>query len=58
MPSALSTSVIIPCRNERGNIAAAIERMPFFGASLEVIFVEGDSADGTFAEIKRVVAAR
>jgi len=52
----LSASVIIPCRNERGNIAAAIERLPVFCEQLEVIFVEGHSNDGTLAEIERVIA--
>lgn len=51
-----SLSVIVPARNERGNIAQALERMPRFdGADLEVIFVEGHSTDGTWEEIQRVV---
>jgi hypothetical protein len=51
-----SLSVIIPARNERGNIAAAIERLPDLGADVEVIFVEGGSNDGTWPEIERVAA--
>src|SRR5262245_36957543 len=51
-----SLSVIVPARNERGNIAAAIERLPDLGADVEVIFVEGHSADGTWEEIERVAA--
>jgi SAM-dependent methyltransferase len=51
-----STSLIIPCRNERGNIRSAIERMPEFGKSQEIIFVDGHSTDGTVDEIKRVMA--
>jgi SAM-dependent methyltransferase len=49
-----SASVIIPARNERGNIEAAIKRMPRFCDDLEIIFVEGHSSDSTAAEIKRV----
>jgi SAM-dependent methyltransferase len=49
-----SASVIIPARNERGNIEAAITRMPRFCEDLEIIFVEGHSSDGTPMEIKRV----
>jgi hypothetical protein len=49
-----SASVIIPARNERGNIEAAIKRMPRFCDDLEIIFVEGHSNDGTLSEIKRV----
>jgi glycosyltransferase involved in cell wall biosynthesis len=49
-----SVSVVIPCRNERGNIEQAIERLPTFGRSLEVIYIEGNSTDGTLEEVKRV----
>lgn len=51
-----SLSVIIPARNERGNIAAAIERLPDLGTDVEVVFVEGHSSDGTWEEIERVAA--
>ncbi len=49
-----SVSIIIPARNERGNIAAALQRMPRFAPSMEIIFVEGHSVDGTFEECERV----
>jgi len=49
-----SVSVVIPARNEAGNIAAAIERMPLLGSATEVLFVEGHSSDATWAEIERV----
>lgn len=49
-----SVSVIIPARNERGNIAAALQRMPHFAPDMEIIFVEGHSHDGTFEECERV----
>jgi glycosyltransferase involved in cell wall biosynthesis len=49
-------SVIIPCRNERGNIEAAVERMPELGTHTELVFVEGNSTDGTAAEIQQVIA--
>ncbi len=47
-------SVIIPCRNEKGNVEAAVTRMPLLGKHTEIIFVEGHSADGTGEEIERV----
>jgi hypothetical protein len=47
-------SIVIPARNERGNIEAALRRMPELGCPLEIIFVEGHSADGTWEEIERV----
>ena len=49
----LSVSVIIPARNEGGNISAAIRRTPFMGAGTELIFVEGHSRDDTWAQIQR-----
>jgi SAM-dependent methyltransferase len=52
-----SASVIIPARNERGNIEPAVRRLPQFTDDLEIIFVEGHSKDGTWEEIQRVVAA-
>lgn len=52
-----SASVIIPCRNERGNIEPILRRLPRYPARLEIIFVEGHSSDGTFEEIERVIAA-
>lgn len=49
-----SCSIVIPARNEAGNIEAAVARMPRFGASQELIFVEGNSTDATWDEIERV----
>lgn len=51
-----AVSIVIPCRNERGNIEAAITRLPQFGTRHEIIFVEGHSTDGTADEIRRVMA--
>ncbi len=52
-----SCSVIIPARNEAGNIEAAVQRTPQMGKGTEIIFVEGHSRDETWAEIQRVQAA-
>jgi hypothetical protein len=49
-----SASVIVPCRNERGNIESAVARMPRFTEDIEIIFVEGNSSDGTYEECLRV----
>jgi SAM-dependent methyltransferase len=49
-----SVSIVIPCRNEKGNVESAILRMPKFGTSQEILFVEGNSSDGTFEECERV----
>lgn len=50
-----STTILIPCRNEKGNVEAAITRLPSFGQHQEIIFVEGGSADGTREEIQRMM---
>jgi glycosyltransferase involved in cell wall biosynthesis len=47
-----SVSVIIPARNEGGNIDAAVERVPMMGTKTEIIFVEGHSKDDTWARIQ------
>jgi SAM-dependent methyltransferase len=52
----LSATVVVPCRNERGNIRAAVERLPEFGTSQQIIFVDGHSTDGTPEEIESVIA--
>ena len=50
-----SLTIVIPCRNEKGNIEAAVTRLPALPAPIEVIFVEGHSADGTWEEVQRVI---
>ncbi len=52
-----TVSVVIPARNEAGNIEAAVQRTPAMGAHTELIFVEGNSTDHTWAEIQRIKAA-
>lgn len=52
-----SCSVVIPARNEAGNIEAAVLRTPEMGLGTEIIFVEGHSTDHTWNEIQRVAAA-
>ncbi len=46
-----SVSVIIPARNESGNIENAIIRLPEFTEKLEIIFIEGNSTDDTWEKI-------
>jgi SAM-dependent methyltransferase len=56
MPARLpSVSVICPCRNEKGNIRQAVERTPLMGPATELIFVDGNSTDGTVEEIQTVI---
>ncbi len=49
-----SVSILIPCRNEKGNIESAIGRMARFAEDMEILYVEGHSSDGTFEECERV----
>ena len=49
-----SVSVVIPAKNEFGNIENAIRRTPQFGQRQEFVFVCGESTDGTFDEMVRV----
>ncbi|HEY5705808.1 MAG TPA: glycosyltransferase [Terrimicrobiaceae bacterium] len=44
-------SVVIPARNEAGNIAQAIERIPRLDGETELIFIEGHSKDDTWKVI-------
>jgi len=52
-----TATIVIPARNERGNIEPAMRRIPPFAEALEIIFVEGHSQDDTWSEIERVIAA-
>lgn len=52
-----AVSVIVPARNEAGNIRAIFERIPQMGRWTELIFVEGHSRDDTYAVIERELAA-
>jgi ubiquinone/menaquinone biosynthesis C-methylase UbiE len=49
-----SCSVVIPARNEAGNIEIAVQRIPDIGMGTEIIFIEGHSTDNTWEEIRRV----
>jgi len=54
-PNTLSVSVIIPTRNEAGNVRGAVEETPVMGSHTELIFVDGDSTDGTVDEIEKYI---
>src|SRR4029453_5374344 len=52
-----SVSVIIPARNEAGNIPNIFGRIPPMGQWTELVFVEGNSRDNTYAAIEAAMAA-
>jgi glycosyltransferase involved in cell wall biosynthesis len=56
-PADVGLSVVVPVRNEAGNIAPALARIPLLGRATEVIFVEGHSRDDTWETLQREVAA-
>ncbi|MCF6187686.1 MAG: bifunctional class I SAM-dependent methyltransferase/glycosyltransferase family 2 protein [Desulfobulbaceae bacterium] len=54
VPEKVTCTVLVPCRNEKGNIEDAVLRTPEMGAEMEIIYVEGGSSDGTFEECLRI----
>jgi len=52
-----TTTILIPCKNEKGNIEHAVKRIPQFGRHQEIIFVDGHSTDNTQEEIYKVIKA-
>jgi len=52
----LTVSVVVPARNEQGNIQDIFRRVPDLGGQTELVFVEGHSSDDTYAEIERCMA--
>jgi ubiquinone/menaquinone biosynthesis C-methylase UbiE len=51
-------SVIVPARNEAGNIRRIFQETPSLGAGTEIIFVEGHSRDDTYETIEKEIACR
>jgi len=51
-----SVTIVVPARNEAGNIEMIFETTPEIGSRTELIFVEGHSSDDTFAAIERAIA--
>jgi SAM-dependent methyltransferase len=49
-----SVSVIIPARNESGNLENAILRIPEFPGGTEIIFIEGNSTDDTWSKLQEL----
>jgi GT2 family glycosyltransferase len=47
-----SVSVVVPARNESGNIDEILARCPVMGPQNEIIFVEGNSTDNTWEKIQ------
>jgi glycosyltransferase involved in cell wall biosynthesis len=56
-PQAPSVSVVIPARNEEGNVPGYFTRVPRMGSHTELILVEGHSSDNTYEAIQREMAS-
>lgn len=55
-PEQLSVSVMVPCRNEAGNMERLFNELPRLGSSTELVFVDGNSDDGTVEKIREEAA--
>lgn len=55
-PDDATISVIIPCKDERGNVEDAVRRIPELGKVTEIIFCDDKSTDGTADEVRRMQA--
>jgi SAM-dependent methyltransferase len=53
--AAPSVSVIVPARNESGNIPQIFSRLPRMGKETELVFVEGHSSDDSYESIAREI---
>ncbi|MGO8186380.1 glycosyltransferase family 2 protein [Rhizobium leguminosarum] len=49
-----SVSIVVPARNEAGNIEDIVKRLPDMGPDDELIFIEGNSTDTTWNAIQEV----
>lgn len=52
-----SVSVVIPCHNERDNVAACARAVAPLGSATELIFVDDGSTDGTAEAVKAIPTA-
>lgn len=50
-----SVSIIIPCKNEVGNVEDAVKRIPLIGKHTEIIFCDDRSVDGTADKVNELI---
>lgn len=53
--AALSCTVVVPCRDEIGNVDSLVQRVPSMGTHTEILFVDGNSTDGTPERIEKLI---
>ncbi len=56
MAKPMSCTVVVPCKDEVGNVDDLVRRLPELGTHTELIFVDGDSSDGTPDQVSRVAS--
>ena len=54
-PQKMTVSVVVPCKNEEGNIDEVVNRVPEMGGGTELIFVDDKSTDKTAEKIKKQI---
>jgi SAM-dependent methyltransferase len=52
-----SVTVVVPCKNEEGNVLAIPPRVPNMGASTEIVFVDDQSDDATADRVREAIVA-
>lgn len=50
-----TVSIIIPCKNEAGNVEDAVKRIPMMGKHTEIIFCDDKSTDGTPEKVRELM---
>lgn len=50
-----SVTVVVPCKNEAGNIESAVQRIPEMGKGTEIIFGDDKSTDGTKEKVLEMI---
>ncbi len=56
-PEKMTVSVVVPCKNEEGNIESVVQRIPEMGGGTEIIFVDDKSTDKTAVKVKQEIEA-
>lgn len=50
-----TVSIVIPCKDEAGNIEDAVTRIPALGLQTEIIFCDDKSTDGTADKVREMI---
>jgi dolichol-phosphate mannosyltransferase len=56
-PERYKVTVVAPCRNKEGNVAAVAKRVPEMGDGTEIVFVDDASTDATAERVAEIISA-